>query len=161
MGRSRTGLVSVIVACSLAGAAAGTAEAGAMSVKTAIKAQDKVVKSSPAFQSLKQIKVNTAAQVTVLIRKDRALEKKLNHAAAVVSAASATGSRQKQGQKDWVNGVRDIAQGLGTLNVALEDAIHGRATAAKTAELKAENKVEAGDALGTRGDKLLGISPNG
>jgi len=160
MRQFRTGLVSAFAACFLAVAVAGVAQASAMSVKTAIKTQDKVLKSSSALNSLKHLKVTTAAQVKVAIRKDKTLESKLNHAATVVAAATAIGTKQRQGRKDWVDGVRDISKGFGVLNSALEDAIHGKAAAAKTAELKAENKVTAGDALGAKGDKLLGISPN-
>jgi len=160
MRQLRTGLVSVFTACLLALAVTGIAQASAVSVKAAVKAQDKALKSSSALNSLKHIKATTPAQIKVVVGKDKALETKLNHAATVVSQASATGATQKQGQKDWVDSVRDISKGFGQLNIALEDAIHDKAAAAKKAEAKAENTVAAGDALGAKANKLLGISPN-
>jgi len=149
--------VSVIAVCLLAGATAGAAQAATPSVTTAIKAQDKAIKDSAVFKSLKHIKVNTPAQAKALIPKYQALQLKLQHAATVVSKASATGSEQRQGQKDWVGGVRELAHGVGLLDVALKDAVDGNKTAAKTELIKAEKALTAANALGTKGDRLLGL----
>jgi hypothetical protein len=149
--------VSAITACVLAGGGAGVAQAATPNVTTAIKAQDKAVKNSAVFKSLKHVKVSTPAQAKALIPKYKALQLKLDHAATVVSKAAATGAQQKQGQKDWVGGVRDLAQGIGFLDVALKDAIDGNGSAAKTELAKAQKALSAGDALGTKGDELLGL----
>jgi len=156
----KTRAVSVITAGLLAGGMAGAAQAATPSVTTAIKAQDKAVKHSAAFRSLKHIKITTPAQAKAAIPKYRALALKLEHAANVVAGASAKGATQKQGQKDWVEGVREVAHGIGLLDTALTDAVHGKGSAAKAELVKAEKALNAGDAIGTKGDKLLGLSPS-
>lgn len=149
--------VSVITACLLAGGAAGAAQAATPSVTAAIKAQDKVVKNSAAFKGLKHVKIGTPAQAKALIPKYKALQLELQHAATVVAAASAKGSTQKQGQADWVGGVREVARGIGLFDTALKDAVNGKAAAAKAELVKAQKALAAGNALGTKGDKLLGL----
>jgi len=156
MPQFKTRAVSVIAACVVAGGAAGAAQA-ATSVTAAIKAQDKAVKNSAAFKSLKHVSAGTPAQAKALIPKYKALQVKLDHAATVVSKASATGAKQKQGQKDWVDGVRELAQGIGMLDAALADAVKGNKAAAKSALTKAQKELVAGNNLGAKGDKLLGL----
>lgn len=160
MPQLRTRAVSVITACLLAGGMAGAAQAATPSVTAAIKAQDKAVKNSAVFRSLKHIKITTPAQAKVAIPKYKALQLKLEHAATVVSAASAKGATQKQGQKDWVEGVREVAHGIGLLDTALTDAVDGKDAAAKAEAIKAQKALNAGDVVGTEGDKLLGLSPS-
>lgn len=154
----KTRAVSVITAGLLAGGMAGAAQAATTSGTTAIKAQDKAVIDSAVFKSLKHVKLNTPAQAKAAIPKYKALQLKLEHAAAVVSQASTKGSKQKQGQKDWVGGVREVAHGIGLLDTALQDAVNGKAAAAKAELVKAEKALNAGDALGVKGDMLLGLS---
>lgn len=157
MPQMKTRVVSVITACLLAGGAAGAAQAATPSVTTAIKAQDKAVKDSPVFQSLKHVKITTPAQAKALIPKYKALQLKLEHAATVVSRASANGSVQRQGQSDWVGGVRELSRGIGLFDTALTDAVNGKLAAARMELVKAEKALKAGDAMGTEGDKLLGL----
>lgn len=160
MSQFKTRAVSVITACVLVGGAAGAAQAATPSVTTAIKGQDKAVKDSAVFKSLKNVKVNTPAQAKALIPKYKALQLKLEHAATVVSHASATGPNQKTGQTDWVGGVRELARGIGLVDTALKDAVDGNKTAAMAELVKAQKALTAGNALGTKGDKLLGLSTN-
>lgn len=87
-------------------------------------------------------------------------QRQLEHAATVVSQASANGSEQNQGQKDWVGGVSEVAHGIGLLDTALQDAVDGTAAAAKAGLVKPEKALNAGDALGVKGDLLLGL-PSG
>lgn len=94
---------------------------------------------------------NRSYRHQLLIPKYKALQLKLEHAATVVSQASAEGSKQKQGQKDRVGGVRELAQGIGLLDTALKDAVDGKAAAAKTELVKAQKALNDGNALGTEG----------
>lgn len=69
-------------------------------------------------------------------------------------------AKQKQGQKDWVGGVRLLAHGIGLLDTALADAVNGKTGAARSELVNAQKALAAGNALGTKGDKLLGLPTN-
>jgi hypothetical protein len=156
----RLRLLSLLIAGLFVVWAAGAAQAGAMTVTAAVKSQDRIVKDSAAYRSLKHIDANTPAAARRLVTAFRALQLRVEHAATVVSRASASGARQKLGQRDWVDGVRDLARGIGQLDVALEDIIHGRNAAGKAELLRAKRTLAVANALGTRGKRLLGIPAN-
>ena len=144
----------------LLGCTAVAAQASGTTVIAAVKAQDKVVKSSAAYRGLKHIKANTPAEARKLVTEFKALQGKVEHAATAVSRASASGPRQKQGQEDWVQGVRELARGLGQLDTGLQDVVNGKTAAAKAALTKAERTLSAANARGSKGDKLLGLPTN-
>jgi len=149
--------MSILTACLLAVCTVGTAQASSTSVTAAIKAQDKIFKTSPAYKSLKDFKLSTTAEAKKLVKEFKALRVAADHAATVVSEASASGAKQKQGQNDWVDGLREAATGMGMLNTALQDALDGKAAAAKTLLAKGQKGLDAGNALGDKGDRLLGL----
>jgi len=153
-------LLSLLIAGLFIVWAAGAAQASAMTVTAAVKAQDRIVKDSAAYRSLKHISANTPAEARRLVTAFRALQRKVEHAATVVSRASAVGTRQKLGQRDWVEGVRDLARGIGQLDVALEDIIHGRNAAGRSELLRAKRTLAIANAVGTRGKRLLRIPAN-
>jgi len=140
--------------------AAGAAQASAMTVTAAVKAQDRIVKNSAAYRSLTHFSANTPAAARRLVTEFKALQLRVEHAATVVSRASAIGARQKLGQRDWVDGVRDLARGIGQFDVALEDIIHGRNAAGKSELLRAKRTLAVANALGTKGKRLLRIPAN-
>ena len=82
----------------------------------------------------------------------------LNHAASVVSQASATTSTQKEGQKDWVAGVRGTSTAVGQIITAVQDLARGDKADALVTIHKAEKTEAAAAKLGEKGDKLLGVS---
>jgi hypothetical protein len=154
-------LLSMLVAGALVSGVAGAAQASTASVTTAVKSQDRVVKHSVAYRSLKNIdRVRTRSQARVLIRRDARLQLLLRHAATVVSRATVSDARQRTGRRDWVIGVRDLARGVGQLDGGFRQLLDGRSLAARRDLLRAKHTLRVADAIGTRGDRLLGIPPN-
>jgi dihydroxyacetone kinase-like predicted kinase len=142
----------------LAGTAA--AQAAATSVTTAIRSQDKAVRHNPAVKALAHFHANSPAQARKLIPEFEAASKAVNHAATVVSRASTSSAMQRAGQKDWVDGARELAHGFEQLTVALRDVERGDKTAAKREAVTAIKTIKAGDTLGTKGDRLLDLPSN-
>ena len=147
-----TGLSAAAI---LAGQAA-TADA-ASSVTAAIKSQDTAVRHNPAVRALAHFQANTSAQAQKLIPEFQAATKAFDHAATVVSHASASSAQQTAGQKDWVGGVRELARGFTQLSTALRDVVSGDRTAAQREAVTALKTVKAGERLGVKGDRLLGL----
>src|SRR5579884_2043634 len=109
MSQVRMRLLSMLVAGALVSGIAAAAQANTASVTTAVKSQDRIVKHSLAYRSLKNIdRVRTRRQARVLIRRDARLQLLLRHAATVVCRATASDARQRTGRHDWVIGVRDL-----------------------------------------------------
>jgi hypothetical protein len=150
-------VVSIGLAVAVAASASGVAQATSTNVVTAIKAQDRVIKRSPAYKDLQRVDVKTKAQARTLLRSFSALRREADQAATVVAAASTSNARQKQGQRDWVHGAREFANGLGEFDAGFRDLAAGKTADAKRELLKAERTLKAGNALGSRGDKLLGL----
>lgn len=134
-----------------------TAGAAGMSVTAAIHAQDKAVKNSPAFKKLEHLNVKTPAAAKKAIPELKAAAKKLDKAATAVSDATATTAKQRAGQKDWVAGVRDLSHGLSQLGTALKDIEQGNQAGAKKAVLASQASMKKGNAIGSKGDRLLGL----
>jgi hypothetical protein len=153
----RKTIFGVIAAAALIAASAGNALAGNQTVIQAIKAQDKVIDASSTYKSVKSFKIDSVTAAKKAIPKYEALQKLLANAATSVAGASATAG-QKTGQKDWVSGVRTLSTGIGYLVTELNDAVHNNNAAAKTAARKAEKLIIAGNTIGAKGDKLLGLS---
>ena len=150
---------AICLVCAAGCGVIGTTEAVASgeSVTAAIHAQDKAIKGSATYQDVQHFHASTVAQAKALIPKFAQLKSTLEHGASVVSGASATGSAQEQGQKDWVDGVREVAAGVGSFETGIKDLVAGNKTAAKTAVVKAEKLIKAGNLLSGKGDKLLGL----
>lgn len=153
----RIRVVSLLVAGLCVVCAAGVAQASATTVVSAVKAQDKIVKDSAAYKSLKHVTANTPAAAHKLIAEFKVLQSKVEHAATVVSRASASGAKQEQGQKDWVTGVRDLARGIGQFDTGLQDVIDHKTAAGKAELTKATHTLATANTVGDKGKKLLGI----
>ena len=153
--RWRMGMVAVtgVLCCGVPTAAS----AARVSVTSAIHAQDKAVKNSPAFKKLEHTTVNTPAQAKKVIPELTAAAKKLDQAATAVSKATATTTKQRAGQKDWVTGVRDLSHGFSQLVTALKDVEHGNQAAGKKEALAAQRSLNKGNTVGSKGDRLLGL----
>jgi hypothetical protein len=143
----------------LTGAIAGAAQASSPNVVSAIKAQDKIISKAPAWKALKH-EPTSIAQVKKLISDIASLEKLGVHAVAVVSRSSTTSAKQRQGKADWINGSREQDRGLLELGTALKDALAGNGAGSAAEYTKGIAKVNAGTALGSKGDRLLGLPPN-
>src|SRR6202035_1042325 len=92
-------------------------------------------KESPELQgALSEIK-NDPKTIARLQKGITTFDSALNKIAAKVSAQKASTSSGKQGQADWVGGIRKVAKGFGDLNTALSDIKNGNKSAAKP-ELK-------------------------
>ena len=157
MSHLRARFTLLIVSGVLLGSAVGTAQASAMTVTVAIKTQDKVIKNAAAYKSLTHLNANTPAEARKLIVEFKALREHVAHAATVVAGASANGTKEKQGQKDWVTGARDLASGIGMLDTGLQDVVKGNAAAAKAVLRKAQLTLSRADAVAAKADKLLGL----
>jgi hypothetical protein len=157
MTQLKSRVVSLGLAAVVAMGATGVAQAASTNVVTAIKTQDRVIKRSPAYKDLQHIDVKTKAQARMLLKSFSTLRREADHAASVVAAASTSGARQKQGQRDWVNGAREFASGLGEFLTGFNDLRAGKTADAKRELLKADKTLKAGNALGSKGDKLLGL----
>lgn len=156
----RMRLTSLLVIGVCVGSAAGAAQASASTVVSAVKTQDRIVKSSAAYRGLKHVRADTPAAARRLIAEFRVLQRKVDHAATVVSHATASGTRQRIGKRDWVTGVRDLGRGIGQLDRGLTDVINGRTTTGKALVKKAARTLAIANAIGTRGKRLLGIPAN-
>ncbi len=169
MRRTRLGALAGVILVGLAaggaqaapaladGVPAGGAQAGAANVVQVIEAQDKIIKADPALAALANFeKVKTAAAARKLIPQIRSFVVKVEHAATVVSQASAT-SAQKLGQTDWVAGARDEATGERDFALGLTESLKGEQTAALATFAKVKAPVAAGDVLAQRARKLLKI----
>ena len=154
----RTGLAGVGAAVLASAAFAGTAAAG-VPVTTAIRAQDRALKSSSVLAQIKNSGGQGAAAAKKLIPEFRALATKFDHAASVVSSASAMGS-QKTAQGDWVRGVRLEATGVDQFATAFQDLVRGDKPGARAALVKGEKTLRSAELIRVKGDKLLGL-PSG
>lgn len=153
--------ISLLMAVALAVTAAGAAQAGTMPVTAAAKAQDRIIKHSAGYRSLRRIvDVRTRAQARIWIAKDAKLQHLLDHAATVVSHSSASSSRQRAGRRDWVIGVRSLARGIGQLDTGFRRMLQGRPAAARIHLARARRAMAVADAVGTRADRLLRIPRN-
>jgi len=151
-------VVSLSLAAAIAaGASSGVAQAKSANVVTVIKAQDRLIKRSPAYKDLQHFNVNTKTPAKKLVKSFSALKRETDHAATVVAAASTSSARQKRGQRDWVAGMREGARGIGQFDTAIKDLMAGKKAMAKREATKAEKTLKAGNALGSKGDKLLGL----
>jgi len=155
MSHLKSRVVSLGVSVAVAAGASGIAQAKTTNVVQAIKTQDKVIKHSHAYKELQHFDATTKTQARTLLKSFSALRRKADHAATVVAAASTSSAQQKQGQRDWVDGVREVARGIGQFDTGIRDLIAGNKAAAKRELRKAERTVKAGNAIGTKGDRLL------
>jgi hypothetical protein len=150
----RRGAGALTAAAVAAGVFAGTAEAG-QNVVAAIKSQEQAV--IPSLKVLDKINFSSPSDAKKYVPKLQTAVKKLNTAANVVARASASSSTQKQGQADWVKGIRGDATALGYLVTALKDISSSNQSGALTYIHKAKVLEKSSTAIGEKGEKLLGI----
>jgi hypothetical protein len=136
---------------------AASSEAASVSVTAAIKGQDQAVRHSPVLKKITHFRLTTPAQTKKLVVDLQTLDGRLDHAATVVSEATALTAKQKLGQKEWVGGVRELANGFSQFAVELKDIERGDKTAAKQEAIIAKKTIQQGDALGMKGDRALGL----
>jgi hypothetical protein len=153
----RTRALAAGVTLAATGLGAATAQASPSNVVTTVKAQEQIIRSSPAYRQLQNLKITTKAQAKVAIPTFAALDAKLKTAASAVSAASTTTPQQKQGQTDWVKGVRDLATGISDIEIGLKDAVANQIPAGKKEILKAAGPLKRAAVLSHNADVLLGL----
>jgi lambda family phage tail tape measure protein len=93
--------------------------------------------------------------------KYKGLATQFDQAATVVSKAQATTPAQKQGQSDWVTGVRGAAQGFDEYADALGDVAAKNKSAAKSKLVSAVKTIDRDAKLLLKVDKLLRLSTHG
>jgi hypothetical protein len=130
--------------------------ASATNVTQAIKAEDKITHSSPAYPELTHFDVKTVAQARRLIPQLEVLGWFLDRAANVVASASAT-SRQRKGQQDWVAGVRTAARAVEAAAAVLKEVVDGKKVAASAELSKAAKQELSASRQVIEGDRLLGL----
>jgi len=154
------GLVGLVAMCIGLGGLPAVANAGQPSVAAAVRAQNRSIKTTAALHKLKHIKVTNASSARKVIRPLRTLKRKFDHAATVVSHASATTSAQRTGRREWCAGVRRIAHGYAQMITALADVEHGHKSAAKQEVLTAVKTVVTGAKSVLKADRALGVTPS-
>lgn len=157
-GLSRLALPAAIVAL---GALPAAAQASNASIKKEIKAQDKAVLHSSAYKKvekeLKKKSPATRAELNKLAKECKALKGKIDSAASAVASESASTAKGKTGQKDWVDGVRDIAKGFGDVVTAIKDDENGDKAAAKRELRDFLDEADKGGKLTDKADTDLGL----
>jgi hypothetical protein len=148
------GITAVVMAATAGSALAATTDP----VVTAIKSQDQALKASGKIQELVGKNFNTPAEAKQAEPEVKAVVAKLDHAADVVAKAQAPTSQDKLGQKDWVTAIRGLGTGFSQLGVAFRDLAAGNKTGARSEVQVALKTINAAGKLGTKADKLLGIS---
>lgn len=151
LGRFTLSLATLAV---VLGAVAVQATASDMSVKAAIKAQDRAIKQTPQLKRLLNGTVRSS-QISEAIKLCRAFESKLDDAAAAVAKTHASTADGAAGKKDWVTGVRGLAHGFSQFTAALKDQQQGNKPAAKTKARAALKTISTAEALGLKADHEL------
>jgi hypothetical protein len=150
-------LAPVAAMCATLTMSTGSASAS-VSVVTAIRSQDKAVNESSALKALKGIDASKPGDAKKLIKPIETLAKKFDHAATVVADSTVDSSTQRLARKDWSTGVREFATGFYTLGRALRDVSDGNSAQAVSLVTKADKGIKAGEKLGDKADRLLGIT---
>jgi hypothetical protein len=144
----------VTIGCLLA---ASGAQASDSSVRAAIESSNKQVKESPELQgALSEIK-NDPKTIAKLQKGITTFDSALNKIAAKVAAQKASTPNGKQGQADWVGGIRKLTKGFEDLNTALSDIKNGNKSAAKPELKQAVTLVKQGVVEAKKGKALLGV----
>jgi uncharacterized phage infection (PIP) family protein YhgE len=153
---SRLAAVTVCMAIGFLLAAVG-AQASDSSVRAAIESSNKQVKESPELQgALSEIK-NDPKTIAKLQKGIAAFDSALNKIATKVSAQKASTSNGKQGEADWVGGIRKVAKGFKDLDTTLSEIKSGNKSAAKSELKQAVTLVKQGAAEAKKGKALLGV----
>ena len=150
-------IAPVVAICATLTVTAGSASAS-VSVVTAIHGQDKAVNESAALKKLKGLDASKPGDAKKLIKPIDTLAKKFDHAANVVADSTADSSTQRLARRDWTTGVREFATGFFTLDRALRDVSDGNPSQAVSLVAKADKSIRAGEKLGDKADRLLGIT---
>jgi hypothetical protein len=151
-------MVPVAAMCAMLAMSAGSASASAsVNVVEAIHQQDAVVSASAALQRLQHLEATDKNDSSKLYVPIETLARKFAHSASIVSDSSADSAKQRLGRKDWVAGVREISAGFYKLGHAINDVRHDDRAAGSRLALEATKKVQAGQKLGYRADRLLGL----
>lgn len=154
---ARTGRLttSIVAGAAVLATSAGVAQASAPRVQTAIRAQDKRVLESRAVRKILATGQVTRAELPKIIVEFGSLQRKLDHAAFVVSRSSAPTARDRIGRTEWVAGKRIAARAIGDYIVAFKDVEHGHRAAARTEGVRAAKLIIAADRLIIRADRTL------
>jgi hypothetical protein len=155
IGRFTLSFVVLAVAFS---SAAVAARADDTSVKAAIKTQDHALdhflKQNPQINQLLNGTLKTS-QLGATVHLFRAYAGKLDHAGVIVAKPKASTPAGAAGQKDWVSGIRELADGMTHMATAVKDGLHGNKAAAKR-EIRAMTKaIAVGNKLGYKADHEL------
>jgi hypothetical protein len=155
----RTSRLAAVSVCLTIGCllAAGGAQASDSSVRSAIEASTQQVKESPELQgALSELKSDPKT-IAKLQKGIATFDGALKKVAAKVSAQKASTSNGKQGEADWVGGIRKVAKGFEDLGTALSDLKSGNKSGGKTELKQAIALVKQGAEEAKKGKSLLGV----
>jgi hypothetical protein len=139
---------------------ASTASAHGQLLLAAIRAQDRALDSSPALKVLEQ-KGNTlltSAGIQRYARDAGIAAGEFNRAADAVADANAMPG-QADGQRVWVESARKESGGFSEIQAGTRLVTQGRVKAGNHKLALGHAKIEAGDKLGLRAGRLLGLHP--
>jgi hypothetical protein len=163
-GRSR--LRSMCMAAVLVGAfglttATTSPAASAKGVVAVIKAQDEILNHAAATRQLRHYDLRTFPPPKVARRALPVLRRFVDNLRTDVRAvanASTDSFRQRQGQLDYVHGVRIQIRGFVEIEHALAQLIDRNISAGAHTFERGQKLLESGNVIANRGDSLLGLS---
>lgn len=150
----RCTIVLVTLTTALA-ATAALAQATGTSVQAAVRGQDKAIAANPTIR--KVLKGGAPKSLPQAIKLFTTLERKLGHAAVVVSQATATTAQDKTGQTDWVAAARLEAKAFSQVVTEFKDLErHDKAAAKREAQVARKTYI-ATSKLTAKADAELGL----
>jgi len=147
------------VALSIAATSSAAPPAG--NVVAVIKAQDKILNHAPATRTLGRFDLRSVPPpkvATPALPALRGFVHDLRSDVAAVANASTSSFRQRQGQLDYVHGVRIQLRGFVELEHALEQVIARNISAGAHTYVRGQKLLDSGNVIANRGDMLLGLS---
>jgi len=153
----RRPILAVLVVCSLALLAAGSASANDAGVRQAIKSAQAQVKQSGELESalneLKEAPASLAKIHSAIAKFQSALRKVI----AKVEPVKASTSAGRTGKADYIGGLQKLVAGFGDLDKAISDLKAHNKTGAKAEAKKAVALVKAGKSEMKKGEALLHV----
>ncbi|HTA37048.1 MAG TPA: hypothetical protein VK761_10060 [Solirubrobacteraceae bacterium] len=137
--------------------AASGAQASDSSVRAAIEASSRQVKESSELQGALSEFKSDPKDLAKLQKGIATFVGALKKVEAKVSAQKASTSKGKQGEADWLGGIRKVAKGFEDLNTTLSDIKSGNKSAAKSELKQAVTLVKQGAVEAKEGKALLGV----
>jgi hypothetical protein len=161
MTRWSTGAASLLVTIGLGAGmllGTGTAQASDASVRGAIEGAAKELKESPKLEKeIAALKNPSKADLQKVVKAVGTLQTDLQKVASKVSAQTASTTAGKEGEEDWLEGIKNVANGFGDFKTGLLDLEKKSVSTGKTEVKKGAKLIKQGSAEVKKGDALLKV----